>query len=468
MITEHLIGVLTVCGFAVGGLCAFHALMHKTRDASGALVWIVFCLLVPWVGALFYVTIGDDRIIGRRRRRIVKAHALYRSGRPQGGGRRTIEVPHSQLHALSDVDPCEGSDLDVFVGGEAAYETMLASIATARTSIAMQTYILDDDETGRRFRDALVARAAAGVDVRVLYDSIGAVSASRDFIQSFRAGGVKIIPFLPFHPFKRRWQLNLRNHRKILVLDGRVAYLGSMNVSSRHVSIGKGASHDLVVRAKGPAVRGLMDIFASDWGFAASERLPEAPFFPPLDPEGRDVIQVVESGPDRPERGLQKVLVAACYEARREIVILTPYFIPPLPVLYALETAATRGVRVQLVIPEVTDSKLMDTAIPHYLERVMTAGVVVARRPGPMLHMKLLVVDDDLAIVGSSNMDARSYFLNFEVDLVVYGGPGSAKLRAVAEKELALSRPIDLDVLRQRPFGWRVATRIAALFTPVL
>jgi cardiolipin synthase len=279
---------------------------------------------------------------------------------------------------------------------------------------------------------------------------------------------VKTFPFLPFHPFKRRWQVNLRNHRKILVVDGRDAFFGSMNLSSRHVSAGKGASHDLVLSMKGPAVRQLTDIFASDWHFAAGERLPESAFFPPLDPQGTSVVQVIDSGPDRHERGLHKVVVAACYEARREITVLTPYFIPPLPVLYALETAAARGVRVQLVIPEVTDSKLMDAAIPNFLERVMPAGVAVGRKPGPMLHMKLLLVDDDLAMVGSSNMDARSYYLNFEVDVAIYAGPVLAKLRAVAEKEKAASTPVSLEELKRRPFWRRVLTRVAALFTPVL
>ena len=288
--------------------------MFKTREASGALVWILFCLLLPWIGALFYVTIGDDRIIGRRRRRIGAAHARYRTGRVRGQKRE--ELAHSQLHALTDNDVVGGNEMDVLVGGAAAYDRMLAAIAGAKVSIALQTYILDDDETGVRFRDALIDRARAGVDVRLLYDSIGSVGASRRFMQSFRDGGVKVFPFLPFHPFKRRWQVNLRNHRKILVVDGRDAFLGSMNLSSRHVSVGKGASHDLMVSMKGPAVRQLTDIFASDWNFAAGERLPEAAFFPQLDAGGTNVVQVVDSGPDRHERGLHKVVVAACYEAQ--------------------------------------------------------------------------------------------------------------------------------------------------------
>jgi cardiolipin synthase A/B len=462
----NLVTLLLWSGFLVGFLCAFHALMFKTREPSGALVWIVFCLAVPWVGAFCYVTIGDDRIIGRRRRRIGAAHARYRTGRTRGGVR--ADLSHSQLHALTDNDVLDGNEVDVLVGGKAGYASMLEAIGRAKVSVALQTYILDEDETGHRFREALIAKAQAGVDVRMLYDSIGASSASSRFIQSFREGGVKAFAFLPFHPFKRRWQINLRNHRKILVVDGREAFLGSMNLSSRHVSAGKGASHDLVVTMKGPAVRPLTDIFASDWHFAAGERLPEAAFFPPLDPQGKSVVQVIDSGPDRHERGLHKVVVAACYEARREILVLTPYFIPPLPVLYALETAAARGVKVQLVIPEVTDSKLMDAAIPNYLERAMPAGVAVARKAGPMLHMKLLLVDDDLAIVGSSNMDARSYFLNFEVDLAIYAGPIIQKLRAVAENEKAASVPLSLEELKRRPFWRRVLTRIAGLFTPVL
>jgi cardiolipin synthase len=467
MTAQAIVGLVVAAGVVAGVLCALHALFFKTRDPSGALVWIVFCLMVPWVGAFFYVTIGDDRIIGRRRRRIGAAHARYRLGRERGG-RRRAELVHPQLHGLTDNDVLDGNATDVFVGGAAAYARMLAAIASARTSIALQTYILDEDETGRRFRDALIERARAGVDVRVLFDSIGAVRTSRSFIESFREGGIRTFPFLPFHPFKRRWQVNLRNHRKIVVVDGREAFLGSMNLSSRHVSVGRGASHDLVVSVKGPSVRHVTDIFASDWHFAAQDRLPEATFFPPLDPEGQDVLQVVDSGPDRAERGLHKVVVAACYEARKDITILTPYFMPPLPVLFALETAAARGVQVELVLPEATDSLLIDMAHPAFVDRVMAAGVKVLRRPGPMMHMKLLLVDDDLAIVGSSNMDARSYFLNFEVDLVAYGGPLIPKLRAVADIERGAARAESLDALKRRSLPEKFVARVAALFSPVL
>jgi cardiolipin synthase A/B len=467
MSIEWLTTLIVLAGFVLGALCAFHALMFKTRDASGALVWIVFCLTVPWIGAFLYVTIGDDRIIGRRRRRIGAAHARYRAARARGGTRHD-EFRHPQLHGLTDNDVLAGNAMELFVGGEASYVKMLADIAAATTSVALQTYILDEDATGQRFRDALVERARAGVDVRVVYDSIGAVKASRSFIDSFSDGGVKIFAFLPFHPFKRRWQVNLRNHRKIVVVDGRVGYIGSMNLSSRHVSFGSGASHDLVLRVEGPVVRQLTDIFASDWSFAAGDRLPDALFFPLSEHAGGDVAQAVDSGPDRQDRGLHKVVVAACYEARRRLTIITPYFIPPLPVIYALESAAARGVTVDLLIPEKTDSRLMDAAIPHFLERVLAAGVNVKRKAGPMLHMKLMLVDDDLAIVGSSNMDARSYFLNFEVDLVVYGGPILAKLRELADMESGASRSLELDMLKRRPFAMKVVTRIAALFTPIL
>ncbi len=463
--------VLVSAGYVAGIACALHALLHKTREASGALIWIAFCLGVPWVGAFAYVTIGDDRILGRRRRKIRAAHAEFRAAHGSSAPsdvswRETLRRAH--LGVLTDNEVVRGNRLDVMVGGAAAYDRMIAAIRGARRSVALQTYILDEDEVGRRFRDAVVDRSRAGIPCRVLYDAIGASSASMDFLSSFADGGAKIHAFLPFHPLKRRWQINLRNHRKLLVVDGVDGFIGSMNLSARHVSSGRGASHDFMVSMRGPAVRDVLEIFASDWRFAAGEFLAREAFFPPIEVDGDDVVQVVDSGPDRRARSLHKVIVAAIYEARRDILMLTPYFVPPLPLLYALETAAARGVRVRILVPQVTDNRIVDFAMVHYFEPVLKAGAHVARKSGPMLHMKMLVVDDDLAIFGSTNMDNRSFFLNFEADLVAYEGPILAELRRVAEAEWRGSAPVTYESVLRAPLSRRIVTRTAALFAPIL
>ena len=468
MYVDEIVTVLAAAGFVVGFLCALHALMFKTRDASGALVWILFCLLRP----------VDRRALLRHDRRRPDHRAPPPADRrgarplshgPRRGGQQREELAHSQLHALTDNDVVDGNEMDVLVGGKAAYARMLAAIAGAKTSIALQTYILDEDETGGRFRDALVERAQAGVDVRVLYDSIGAVGASRAFIQSFRDGRREDLPVPsvppvqaalagqppqpPEDPRGRRPRRVPREHEPELAprfgREGRLPRSRGEREGPGGPPAHRHLRERLALRRRRAAARGRVLPAARRRGRRTSCRSSTA-------------------GPTATSAACTRSSSRPATRRSSEILVLTPYFIPPLPVLYALETAAARGVKVQLVIPEVTDSKLMDAAIPHFLERVMPAGVSVVRRPGPMLHMKLLLIDDDLAIVGSSNMDARSYFLNFEVDLVIYAGPVLAKLRAVAEKERDASIPVSPDDLKRRPFWRRFLTRIAALFTPVL
>ncbi|HYC76614.1 MAG TPA: phospholipase D-like domain-containing protein [Planctomycetota bacterium] len=465
--------ILWSCAIALGVTCAGHALLIKRRNPSGALIWVVFCLTVPYFAPFLYLTFGHDRLTRRRRRRIRAAHREFyndvqqrRSQRRQGGGELSCPVP--ALFRLCEGDVLGGNAVDVLIGGHAAYDRMCAVISHAVRHVYLQTFIFDADDAGRRFIDVLSERAQAGVRVRVLYDPVGTSRAGARLIRSLteRGGDAKVAAFLPFHPLKRRWQVNLRNHRKILAVDDEHGFLGSMNVSARHFAQGPTSSHDLVLHVRGPVVRDMTDVFSADWRFAAGERLQDDGAVPP--PAGNETLQLVESGPDHVDRGVFQLLVAAIYAARRDILVLTPYFIPPPELLTALQTAAARGISVRLVVPGKQGQWLMHLATRSYLSPLLREGVKVAERPGTLMHMKLLVVDDAVAVVGSTNLDYRSFFLNFEADFVVYGGELQRRLRETAEAEWRASTPMPEGRFEKLPLAERLAIRAAALFSPVL
>lgn len=467
--------VVAVVGFALGAVSATHALLYKKRYPAGALAWVAFCLLLPYVGTFFYVTIGHDRIARRRRKKIRAARRAYyadaRNGRrPSRGDAAAAEAACAltTIQRICDAEVRCGVSARVFTEGAEVFGRIEAVLAAARTSVCLQTYIFDDDDVGRRLVAILAERARAGVRVRVLFDAVGTSAAGARLIRSMQGGDVRSASFLPLNPLKRRFQINLRNHRKILVVDDERAFFGSMNYSARHLRADADGSRDLGLEIGGPVVRDLADVFASDWLFATGETLAAAADGAPPAAAGDETVQLIESGPDHVDRGALHVVLAALYASKRDVVILTPYFVPPPELLTAIQTAAARGVRIRLVLPGRNNNVLIHWATRSYLPPLVREGVAVAERPGALQHMKLLVVDDDLAIVGSTNLDYRSFYLNFEADLIVFGGSLQARLRQVAENEWAASTPMRERRFEALPLWERIGIRAAALFSPVL
>jgi cardiolipin synthase A/B len=467
--------LFALAAYAFGACVAVHAIFYKKRYPAAAVAWVVVCLSVPLLGGLLYLLIGHDRITRVRRRRIRKAHeAHFAETRARRATKsRTPPPPKTRddlpsLRRLSEGAICEGVAADVLVGGAAAYDRMTAAIASAKRRVRLQTFIFDADEAGERFANALAERAAAGVDVRVLVDAVGTSSGGARVLRRVEKAGGRVATFLPFHPLKRRFQVNLRNHRKMLVVDDDVSFTGSMNVSARHLRFDKRGSHDVVVAFRGAITGELADVFASDWRFATGESIGDEEDDAPTARFGDETVQLVESGPDHVDRGAYHVILAAIYAAKRDVVLVTPYFVPPPELLTALQTAAARGVRVRLAIPGRNNHFVIHYATRGFLAPLLKTGVEVSEKPTPLLHMKLLVVDDVAAIVGSSNLDYRSFFLNFEADVVVYAGALQKELRKLAEAEWAGSTPMPEEAFERLPWIERFGVRAAALFAPVL
>lgn len=478
-----LLAALAALAVVAGAVAAgAHAVLTK-RDVRAAIGWVGLVVLFPLVGAILYALFGINRI--RRR-----ATAL-RAQRPRSEEELATGVPtlapilpppaegaaaHG-LGALAELvgriveQPLvAGNRFEPLVDGEEAYPPMLAAIDAAERSVTLSTYIFDNDATGKRFQRALAAAVGRGVEVRVLIDGVGARYSFPPTRGALRQLGVPVAIFMPtFLPGRLPW-LNLRTHRKLLVVDGRLAFVGGMNIRQEHL-VGGGSEYpvrDLHFRLEGPVVAQVQRLFCADWRFATRERIAGDAFFPALEPAGEVVARVIPDGPDEDIDKLRWTLLGALAVARRSVRVVTPYFLPDPDLVTALSLAALRGVEVDIVLPAAVNVPFVGWAMAAQLPQVLERGCRVWQSPPPFDHSKLMVVDGEWGLVGSFNWDPRSLRLNFELGLEVYGAAVAGRLEALALAKREAARPVTLDQLAARPLWRRLRDGAAWLAQPYL
>jgi len=471
-------------GILIAGLAALslgaagHALLLK-RDPRSALGWIVVCITAPFLGPFLYWVMGVNRIHR-------KARQWLESGRRVAGWDqfpvcfdRTAELglppdcEHLQeLRTLSDrvvsAHLSSGNRITPLENGDSAYPAMLAAIDAATCSVHLSTYLFESDEIGRRFVAALTAAAKRDLDVRVIIDSLGE-KYSRPLARDLLKGSkVKIGRFLPL---RHGGYLNLRNHRKILVVDGKTAFTGGMNIGSRHMvtpPLTAAPVKDLQFRVEGPVVTNLQRIFLEDWYFVAGELVNDEIFFPEIPAVGTAMVRAVSDGPDKEFRKLLWIIMGALSCARRTVRIMTPYFIPDRSLISALITAAMRGVDIALILPDRNNLPFVHWASRAYLWELLQHGIKVYYQPPPFAHTKLFLVDDVWSLIGSANLDPRSLRLNFELNLEVYDPAGTQELCHYFDAALMMSREESLENVDGRPLPEKIRDSVAKLFSPYL
>src|SRR5579863_3326694 len=417
---------LTVALYVLGAVFgAGHALLTKP-DPRSALGWIVTCWLLPFAGTILYLLLGVNRV--RTRARQLRA-GLTSSGSAPGSC--PPDDFATQLIRIGDAvtqrPRLPGNQVVALENGENAFPLMLEAIRAARHSVWLSTYIFETDAVGREFIAALAAARARGVQVHVLVDGVGEWYSWPHAVRLLRRSGVRAARFLPPRLAMPVLSLNLRNHRKLLIVDGETGFVGGMNIGGREV----GKAHhrrmaDLHFRVRGPAVSQLAECFVADWRFAAGEALAPPPVARP--DAGTCVCRTITEGPDEDADKLLFVILGAVAVAHRQVLIMTPYFIPPPELTAALQTAALRGVEVCLVLPARSNLRYVDWATRRWLPPLLERGIEVYLQPPPFSHTKLLVIDGSYAQIGSANIDPRSLRLNFEVAVEVYDGAVCAHL----------------------------------------
>ncbi len=413
-----------------------HVLLTK-RNTRSATAWIGFAWIAPLVGTALYFSFGINRV-SRRARRLRRR--LHRNGDqvPDSGDRDDHLGPlEAAARTITKRPALAGNRVEQFENGDEAYPRMLAAIEAAQASIGLASYIFFDDAGGRPFIEALARAHRRGVAVRVLVDGVGSGYFRCKAASALHAAGVPVDRFLHSVLPWRMPFINLRNHKKILVIDGRLGFTGGMNISAHNLvaTSPEGPVRDTHFLFEGPVVGQLTEAFAADWMFATDEELDGDAWFPPIAEDGDAVARVITAGPDQDIEKIELVMLQAIASAQQGVRLMTPYFLPDERLVTALSLAAMRGVRVDVVVPERSDHRAVDWAARNNFGPLIAAGCSIWLNPPPFDHSKVMVVDRTWALIGSTNWDSRSFRLNFELNLEVYHSDLAVTLDRLVESK---------------------------------
>jgi cardiolipin synthase len=460
------------------GIVMIPVVAHRRRLTS-ALSWLALIFALPWLGAVLYVLVAEQARPMRSARRHRAIVDVSRTGerlrfqerweiRPSPAGK------HGEIGTLTrrlgGFAALGGNHVEVTAGDRGTLSRMIEDIDHAVRHVHLVYYIVEPDRTGQAVAEALERAVARGVRCRLLADALGSRRFHRRLAPRLREAGVDVRKVLSLPLLVRQLRpLDLRNHRKLMIVDGQIAYMGSMNLmdSSVPVSAEPAPWREVAVRVTGPAVLQMQMVFDEDWRHSTGETLPQEDLFPSPLVQGNAPLQVVPSGPNDRVDVIHDLLVATINDARQRIVLTTPYFIPDDATRVALKLAALRGVRVQIVIPRRSDAPLVDLAGRAHLESLLTEGVEVHEHHTGFLHAKTFTVDRTLAMIGSANFDRRSFHLNFELNLLLYEEESVEKVVRMQERYLADARSVTLEAWQARPRLRQWAEDVLRLLSPL-
>jgi len=459
--------------------------IYETRSATKTMAYLLLVIFIPVIGIVFYILFGvnywkiklynkksaADKKLLEKLKTEMKAYAdaiASPSALPVEDNRELAAMLTKELKSPLT----RRNSIKLLINGEEKFPEVLEALRSAKDHIHIEYYIYEQDEIGEQIENILIEKAKEGVKVRFIYDDFGSPKIKKKTEQKMRDAGIEIYPFQKVLFYLLANRLNYRNHRKIIVIDGKTAFTGGINVSDKYINNkpGKLFWRDTHLRIDGPGVFYLQYLFLTDWNFCSGKTLvPEEPQFPvPSTKKDDRFLQVAASGPDSAQPSVLFSLLQSIYLAKKEILISTPYFIPGDSILEALRISALSGISVKLLVPGVCDSKLVNAASKSHYEDLLCAGVDIYMYQKGFIHAKTLVADGNLSIIGTANMDYRSFELNFEVNVLVYDREFAEKLRDVFFKDIASAEKIDKDEWCNRPAYKQLPERIARLFSHVL
>ncbi len=458
----------------------------KKKRPVTSLAWILAIVLLPGLGAFLFLTFGTEKIENKGRKKFY-SNAVLRKNLLDA----EIHWRHSKItesasdypirlkniialsQKLSQFNAVRFNSVEMLTDVDTTYDRICQTLSGATNHINMEYYMFMPDSVGMRFQDLLIAKAREGVKVNFLYDALGSHKLGWDhrFLDRFWQAGIRPRAFLPLRTFTKPWNVNLRNHRKIVVVDNQIGYTGSLNIGSKFLNNQEDRGRqwrETHVELRGPAVSQLQWVFAEDWFFATGEKLPMDQYFVPVKSVGDDMVQVVASGPDETEAAIHKVFIAAISQAEKSVYLTTPYFIPDQPLNLALRLAALRGVDVRILLPNKSDHTFVLLAGRSYYDDLMKDQVKIYEYMPSFLHAKMLIVDGHFTIIGSANADIRSFQLDFEVNLQIYNESIAKKAEKVFLEDLENSRLLDPEKFAKRSAYNRFVENYWRLLSPLL
>ncbi len=469
-----MIALLVALAHALGVVSSVHAVM-RTRTPQGAIAWAISLITFPYVAVPAYWVLGRSRFHGYTAARREALREIAQTTDHAVASTATFRPPAEELspaaraaEQLAGLPFLSGNDVTLLVDGPATFGSIFEGIEAARDYILFQFFIVHDDELGRDVKRRLVEKARAGVRVSFLYDEVGSHALPEAYKAELRAAGIGVYDFHTRQGPKNRFQINFRNHRKIVVVDGRVAWIGGLNVGDEYMGRSPRFGHwrDTHVRIEGPAALAAQLSFLEDW-YWATRSLPAVSWTPVASPAGRLPVVLVSSGPADEFETANLMFVHAINTAASRIWIASAYFVPDLPVITALQLAALRGVDVRILIPDKPDHIGVYLSAFSFLDEVGRAGVKFYRYLDGFLHEKAMLVDDAVAMIGTANFDNRSFRLNFEITAVVPNPAFAARVRAMFEADFARARLMSPGEARRKPWWFRFAVQLARLTAPI-
>ena len=460
-------------------------IIYETRSTTKTLAYLLFCIFIPFIGIGFYLLFGINYWrIKRYTKKMSEDEKILRQLKKDISIYEEVSLQHKDVAGSDNKELASmlikdlhspltrNNNVKLLVNGEEKFPEVMKVLQEARHHIHLEYYIYEQDEIGSAIIELLIKKAKEGVEVRFIYDDFGSPTIKNKIEKRMMAAGIEVHPFHKVHFYLLANRINYRNHRKIIVVDGQTAFVGGINVSDKYINNKKGQLYwrDTHLRIDGPGVYYLQYLFISDWNFCCPKSLtPEQLYFAPNKAIKDNIyVQLTASGPDSPQPSILFSLLQAIYLAKKEILITTPYFIPGDSILEGLRIAALSGLSVKLLVPGICDSKFVNHASKSHYHDLLVAGVEIYLYQKGFVHSKTLVTDSSLSIVGTANMDLRSFELNFEVNAIVYDKPFAEQMRKVFFDDLKNAEKINAEQWYKRSAYEQFPEKIARLFSPVL
>lgn len=448
--------------------------ISENKNPLKTLSWVMVLIFLPFVGLVWYLAFGQDftkkQVITKRMYNKLKRRPL-----DEIGDLESFDYPkeHANLiRLLKNIDNTPllgGNSVQFYINAKDKYDSLLKDIENAKHHIHIVYYVFIDDEIGNKVKDALIKKSLEGVEVRFIYDGFGSRNTKKAFWEDMRKAGIEAEPFLKLVFPKFTSRLNYRNHRKIVVIDGQIGYMGGINVADRYLNgFDWGHWRDTHVRIEGKAVQGLQSIFLIDWHFVTQTLITARDYFPELPSFGDITLQTVNSGPLRDEEIMSLGILQAIYDAKKSIFIQTPYFIPPDSMSQALQAAAKRGLDVRIMVSAKSDVFMVQLASQSFIKEMLRSGVKVYMYDAGFLHSKLMVFDNSLTLIGSVNFDFRSFEHNFEVEAFIYDNEVAEQASQIFVKDQHNSQIVSLRNWMKRPRWQKFMESLMRLFAPLM
>ena len=457
-------------------LSTISVLLMENRNPVKSISWLLVLVLIPFLGLIIYLVLGQDY----RKRKMISRKSIQRIAmRPCAATNikdldtSNINIDYQKLIYMlknnSEADAYAHNKIDVYAKGENIFESIFEAISNAKNHIHIEFFIFEDDKISNKLRELLIRKSKEGVRVRMIYDYIGSYKLSKNYLRSLRTAGVYAKPFLPLRLRLRRSKINYRNHRKLIVVDGIIGFTGGINIADRYLYGSElGKWRDTLVRIEGAGVHGIQKLFLIDWYFVERKLITDEKYFPKPAMFNNNILQVVSSGPDTDWESIMQGICSAIMAADRYVYIHTPYFMPNELVSGCIQMAALSKTEIRLMIPEKSDARLSDLSTSSFLGDMLEAGVRVFKYQNGMLHSKAIVIDDIVSIVGSTNIDDRSFKQNFEVNAFIFDEKTALQLKKLFVDDMENCRELTLDEWNNRRRRQKLKESLARLFSPLM